>query len=1037
MADTDPALNWSDLDRKAVDTVRVLAMDAVEKSGNGHPGTAMSLAPAAYLLFNRVMRHDPTDPHWPGRDRFVLSAGHSSLTLYIQLFLSGYSLSLDDLKALRQWDSLTPGHPEFGHTPGVEVTTGPLGQGIGNAVGMAMATRRERGLFDPAGDPGQSPFDHNVYAICSDGDMEEGVSHESSAIAAVQKLGNLTVIYDDNEISIEDDTRIAKCEDVGARYAAYGWHVQHVDWRKGDPGKRDYQESAEALYDAILAAQQVTDKPSFIVLKTIIGWPAPNKQNTGKIHGSALGADEVAATKKVLGFDPSESFQVDPAVLQHTKLAVERGRKLHDEWQQRFDAWAQGNPDAKQLWDRLSRRALPVGWEESLPEFPADAKGIATRAASGKTLEALAPVLPELWGGSADLAESNNTTMKGEPSFIPPEYATKEFPGDEYGRTLHFGIREHGMGAILNGITAHGRTRPYGGTFLVFSDYMRGAVRLSALMKLPVIYVWTHDSIGLGEDGPTHQPIETLSALRAIVGLDVVRPADANETVWAWRGALEHTDRPTALALTRQNVPTDRPRPVRVRRGCPQGRLRPVRGGRRRPPGDPHRHRLRGAALPRRAGAARGRGHPDPGRVDALPGVVLPAVAVVPAGGPAAWGQGAGDRRGWHPDELGPHSWRCGRAGEHRALRRQRTRQDPLRAVRVHRGQRGGKGQRRPGKGRRHHRSHDRELREYAMTDRLAELSATGVAVWLDDLSRVRLTTGSLDKMRREQHVVGVTTNPTIFAKALSDADAYDEQLRDLVAQRVTVEESVRLMTARDVRAACDVMRPAYDASAGVDGRVSIEVDPRKAQRPGQHGGRGQDAVVAGRPGKPVHQDPGDPGEPARHHRDPGRGHQRQRHADLLAGALPRGDGRVHVRSRAGQGERPRPRQDGLGGVVLRLPGGHRGGQAARQDRQRRGQGAQGQGGHRQREAGLRGVRRGVRHPALAEAGRRRRPPAASAVGVHLDQEPGVPGHDLRRGAHRPRHGQHHAGVGDLRVRGPRRDPRRTPSPATTATPSR
>jgi transketolase len=531
-------------------------MDAVEKSGNGHPGTAMSLAPAAYLLFNKVMRHDPTDPHWPGRDRFVLSAGHSSLTLYIQLVLTGYSLSLDDLAQLRQWDSLTPGHPEYTHTSGVEITTGPLGQGIGNAVGMAMAARRERGLFDPETEPEQSPFDHNIYSICSDGDIEEGVSHESSAIAAVQKLGNLTLIYDDNEISIEDDTRIAKNEDVGARYAAYGWHVQTVDWRKGDPDKGEYQEDVAALYDAIQAAKQVKDKPSFIVLKTIIGWPAPNKQNTGKIHGSALGADEVKATKEILGFDPSESFAVDSAVLDHTKQAVVRGQQLHADWQKSFDAWAKGNPDGHQLWQRLAKAELPVGWEKALPEFPADAKGIATRAASGKVLDALAPVLPELWGGSADLAESNNTTMKGEPSFIPAEYATKAFPGNEYGRTLHFGIREHGMGSILNGIAVHGGTRPYGGTFLVFSDYMRGAVRLSALMKVPVVYVWTHDSIGLGEDGPTHQPIETLSALRAIVGLDVVRPADANETAWAWRGALEHTDRPTALALSRQNLPT-------------------------------------------------------------------------------------------------------------------------------------------------------------------------------------------------------------------------------------------------------------------------------------------------------------------------------------------------------------------------------------------------------------------------------------------------------------------------------------------------
>ncbi|MFI5492159.1 transketolase [Actinoplanes sp. NPDC051859] len=531
-------------------------MDAVEKSGNGHPGTAMSLAPAAYLLFNKVMRHDPTDPQWTGRDRFVLSCGHSSLTLYIQLYLSGYGLSLDDLASLRQWGSLTPGHPELGHTPGVEVTTGPLGQGIGNAVGMAMAARRERGLFDPDAAPGTSVFDHQVYVLCSDGDIEEGVTHESSAIAGVQKLGNLTVIYDDNEISIEDDTRIAKNEDVGARYAAYGWHVQTVDWRQGKDGNGEYHEDVEALHAAIEAAKAVTDRPSFIVLRTIIGWPAPNKQDTGKIHGSALGAEEVAATKQVMGLDPNETFAVADEVLEHARQVSARGREAHAEWDKAFAAWAAGNAEGKKLHERLAAKALPEGWTKKLPEFPADEKGLATRAASGKVLDALAPVLPELWGGSADLAESNNTTMKGEPSFIPAEYATKAFPGHEYGRTLHFGIREHGMGSILNGIAAHGATRPYGGTFLVFSDYMRGAVRLSALMKLPVVYVWTHDSIGLGEDGPTHQPIETLSALRAIIGLDVVRPADANETAWAWRGALEHTDRPTALALSRQNLPT-------------------------------------------------------------------------------------------------------------------------------------------------------------------------------------------------------------------------------------------------------------------------------------------------------------------------------------------------------------------------------------------------------------------------------------------------------------------------------------------------
>jgi transketolase len=548
-------LNWSDLDRRTVDTTRVLAMDAVQKSANGHPGTAMSLAPAAYLLFNRILRHDPTDPDWAGRDRFVLSAGHSSLTLYIQLYLSGYGLGLGDLQSLRQWGSLTPGHPEHGHTKGVETTTGPLGQGLGNAVGMAMAARRERGLLDPDASPGTSPFDHHIWCIASDGDIEEGITHEASALAGHQKLGNLVVIYDDNEISIEDDTRIAKSEDVTARYAAYGWHVQTVDWRTGDPDEGHYKEDVAALYSALLAAKAETGRPSFIALRTIIGWPAPTKQNTGKIHGSALGADEVAATKQLLGFDPAQHFAVDEKVLTHAREVLDRGRRAHAEWSKAYQTWAQANPERQALHERLARRTLPAGWIDALPQWPADPKGIATRAASGKVLQALGPVLPELWGGSADLAESNNTTIEGEPSFIPPEYATKAFPGHEYGRTLHFGIREHAMGAILNGIALHGGTRPYGGTFLVFSDYMRPAVRLAALMRLPVTYVWTHDSIGLGEDGPTHQPVEHLSALRAIPGLDVVRPADANETAWAWRQALTHTDRPTALALSRQPLP--------------------------------------------------------------------------------------------------------------------------------------------------------------------------------------------------------------------------------------------------------------------------------------------------------------------------------------------------------------------------------------------------------------------------------------------------------------------------------------------------
>ncbi|MGJ6965526.1 transketolase [Streptosporangium sp. G11] len=525
-------------------------MDAVEKAGSGHPGTAMSLAPAAYLLFQQVMRHDPSDPSWVGRDRFVLSAGHSSLTLYIQLFLSGYGLSLDDLKGLRQWESLTPAHPEHGHTVGVETTTGPLGQGIGNAVGMAMAARRERGLFDPDAAAGASPFDHNIWCIASEGDIEEGISHEVSALAAHQRLGNLTVVFDSNHISIEDDTRIALSEDVVARYEAYGWHTQTVDWTRTG----DYVEDVEALHQALEAARAETGRPSFIRLRTIIGWPAPNKQNTGKIHGSALGADEVAATKKVMGFDVEKSFDVPAEVLEHAREVVARGRIVRAEWDKLYQSWREANPERAAEFDRISVRRLPAGWTEALPTFEVGSS-VATRKASGEVLSALAPVLPELWGGSADLAESNNTTMKGEPSFIPEEFQTEAFPGGPYGRTLHFGIREHGMGAILNGIALHGGTRPYGGTFLVFSDYMRPAVRLAALMRLPVTYVWTHDSIGLGEDGPTHQPIEHLWALRAIPGLDVVRPADANETAAAWQVVLEHNDRPAALALTRQNLP--------------------------------------------------------------------------------------------------------------------------------------------------------------------------------------------------------------------------------------------------------------------------------------------------------------------------------------------------------------------------------------------------------------------------------------------------------------------------------------------------
>ena len=545
-------LDWTDLDKRAVDTARVLAMDAVQKVGNGHPGTAMSLAPVAYTLFQKVMRINPADPDWAGRDRFVLSAGHSSITLYTQLYLAGYGLEIEDLQSLRTWGSKTPGHPEHGHTAGVETTTGPLGQGVGNAVGMAMAARRERGLFDPDSGPGESPFDHHLYAICSDGDLEEGVSSEASSLAGHQQLGNLTLIYDDNDISIEGDTDIAFSEDVPLRYEAYGWHVQRIDWTNGG---KEYVEDVQALWDALETARAVTDRPSFIALKTVIAWPAPNAQGTGKAHGSALGVDEVAATKRILGFDPDQTFEVPPDVLEHTRSAIARGTAAQAEWQASFDAWASRAPQAKELYDRMRTRSLPAGWEKALPSFAADEKGMATRKASGEVLSAIAPELPELWGGSADLAESNNTTPKDQPSFIPQELSTKDFSGDIYGRVLHFGIREHGMGSVMNGIALHGGTRVYGGTFLVFSDYMRGAVRLASVMQLPVTYVWTHDSIGLGEDGPTHQPVEHLAALRAIPGLDVVRPADANETVAAWKAILENTHNPAGLVLTRQNVP--------------------------------------------------------------------------------------------------------------------------------------------------------------------------------------------------------------------------------------------------------------------------------------------------------------------------------------------------------------------------------------------------------------------------------------------------------------------------------------------------
>ncbi len=540
----DYPADWTDVDTRAVDTARLLAADAVQKCGSGHPGTAMSLAPLAYTLFQRTMRHDPADPQWVGRDRFVLSCGHSSLTLYVQLYLGGFGLELPDLEALRTWDSLTPGHPEYRHTKGVEITTGPLGQGLASAVGMSMASRYERGLFDPQAPAGTSPFDHFIYVIASDGDIEEGVTSEASSLAGTQQLGNLIVFYDQNQISIEDDTDIALSEDVAKRYEAYGWHVQTVDGG----------ENVAGIEAAIEAAKAVTDKPSIICLRTVIAFPAPTKMNTGASHGSALGADEIAATKTILGFDPEKSFEVSDEVIGHTRGLLARGSAAKAEWATGFDAWAAANTEAKSLFDRLEAGTLPDGWTDALPSWEPGDKAVATRSASGKVLSALGPVLPELWGGSADLAGSNNTTIDGAKSFGPASISTSTWTADPYGRTLHFGIREHAMGSILSGIVLHGPTRAYGGTFLQFADYMRPAVRLAALMEIAPIYVWTHDSIGLGEDGPTHQPVEHLAALRAIPHLDVVRPADANETAYAWAHILTRHNNPAGLALTRQNV---------------------------------------------------------------------------------------------------------------------------------------------------------------------------------------------------------------------------------------------------------------------------------------------------------------------------------------------------------------------------------------------------------------------------------------------------------------------------------------------------
>ncbi len=537
--------NWSALDDQAISYARALAMDAVQKVGNGHPGTAMALAPVAYILFQRHLVHDPSDPGWLGRDRFILSCGHSSLTLYTQLFFSGYGLEIEDLKNFRTWNSQTPGHPEFGHTVGVEMTTGPLGQGAASAVGMAMATRYERGLLDPETPINESLFDHNIWVICSDGDLQEGVSAEAHSLAGMQSLGNLKIIYDDNRISIEGDTHLAFTEDVSARYRAYGWHV--IDVAAAMDGSVDLL----AIDWAMVCAKEVNDKPVLIHMKSVIAWPAPNARGTAKAHGSALGAEEISQTKKELGLDPEELFAMPDDVLEHVRKVKMRGAQMRNIWNEKFTQWEKNNVDKSILLKRLISKELPDNWEDALPLFESG-KEIATRKASGDVIQALAAVLPEFWGGSADLAESNNTIIEGAQSFLPASSAMKN--ASPYGRIIHFGVREHAMGAILNGITLHGLTRPFGGTFAIFSDYMRPAVRLAALMKIPTTFIWTHDSIGLGEDGPTHQPVEHLAALRAIPDFDVVRPADANETTQAWKEIIKRR-KPAGILLSRQNLP--------------------------------------------------------------------------------------------------------------------------------------------------------------------------------------------------------------------------------------------------------------------------------------------------------------------------------------------------------------------------------------------------------------------------------------------------------------------------------------------------
>ncbi len=837
--------DWSETDTRAVDTVRLLAADAVQNCGSGHPGTAMSLAPLAYTLYQRVLNHNPADPNWAGRDRFVLSVGHSSLTQYIQLFLGGFGLELEDLKKLRTWGSLTPGHPEYGHTAGVEITTGPLGQGLASSVGMAMAARKERGLFDPDAPAGESPFDHYVYTICSDGDVQEGVTAEACSLAGTQQLGNLIVFWDDNNISIEDDTDIAFSESVAKRYEAYGWQVLEVG----------SGEDVSALEQAIKLAKQDTTRPTFIRVQTVIAYPAPNAMNTGASHGAALGEEEIRATKNFLGFDPDEHFHVDDKVLEHTRALVDRGTKAQQEWEERFADWAEKNPERKQLFDRMTAYELPENFGEDMPVWQPDDKGIATRKASAEALQVLAAQLPELWGGSADLAGSNNTVIKGAPSFGPQSISTDMWQADPlHGRNLHFGIREHGMAAIMNGIALHGNTRVYGGTFLIFSEYMYPAVRLGALMGTDTYYVWTHDSIGLGEDGPTHQPVETLAALRAIPNLSVIRPADANETTQAWVAAMRHDKGPKGLALTRQNVPVLEGTAEKAADGVAKGAYVLVEAS-----ASPQLILLATGSEVHLAVAAAKRlesegvatrvvsapclewfeEQDDDYREYVLPREVTARVSIeaglampwhkytAPYGrqvslehyGASAPAEELFEKFGFSVDnvvaeakkalEQAPEASEVSGWNSPKAANNAGSSNDPESA----------------------HASDSvtpAQAIDSADADTPpAELAAIGTATWLDDLSRERISSGNLKELIETKSVLGVTTNPAIFSAAMSTGNSYDEDIASLAAKKVTADDAVYEMAIHDVQDACDVLSSVYQRTGGADGRVSIEVDPR------------------------------------------------------------------------------------------------------------------------------------------------------------------------------------------------------------------